>query len=208
MINRAYPLQPVINGSATDTIVRPSRRDTINFCRIIRGWKTPRPGHLWPYSLSLSLSFSLSLSIYLSICLSIYLSIYLFIYLTLSCSLSLSLSLSLIHISSLPLVWPVTAPPMRVHRITPSKLLYQRRCREFKRRICSRRDAESNPLQTKGRAQNGMLLGFMDGWIHDTNCCKRSRYWIVKCIVSCFAALKFLFWLSFFFFFLLSPFQP
>ena len=91
MINRAYPLQPVINGSATDTIVRPSRRDTINFCRIIRGWKTPRPGHLWPYSLSLS--FSLSLSIYLSLCLSIYLSIYLFIYLTLSCSLSLSLSL-------------------------------------------------------------------------------------------------------------------
>lgn len=50
MINRAYPLHPVINGMATyiytythTHIHRIAHRDTINFCRIIRGWKT-----LWP----------------------------------------------------------------------------------------------------------------------------------------------------------------
>lgn len=55
----------VINGSTTDTIVRPSHRDTINFCRIIRGWKT---AWTWPpltfLSPSRSPCFSFSLTLF------------------------------------------------------------------------------------------------------------------------------------------------
>ena len=92
-----------------------------------------------------------------------------------SLSLSLSLSRLLCFSFSLPLFSSpslfnshfVASPcvtsrppvlPMHVHRITPGKLLYRRRCREFKRRICSRRDAESNPSGRRDEGTEGNAI--------------------------------------------------
>ena len=112
-----------------------------------------------------------------------------------ACSVSLSLSLSLalrlcsIHISLPPLVWLVAL------------LSYLCTFIESRPVNCFTGGAVANsndvsvlavtlkvtPPDEGTKAPKGMLLGFTGGWIHDTVGSKCSRYWIEKCVVSCFA---------------------